>query len=166
MNQDDSEEYDLLMDRALAQAHQAGRDGEVPVGAVIAREGRIIAAEHNRTITLCDPTAHAEMLVLRAAAGQIGDARLLDCTIAVTLEPCCMCAGAIVLARLGRLVYGAADPKAGAVETLYNICGDERLNHRPRIISGVRAEACGAILTEFFRSRRGGQTNAGGGGEC
>ncbi len=160
MNQEDNEEYDSLMERALAQAGQAKRAGEVPVGAVIARGGRIIAAEHNRTITLCDPTAHAEMLAIRAAAGKIGDWRLEDCTLAVTLEPCCMCAGAIVLARLPRLVYGAADAKAGAVDTLYNICGDDRLNHRVEVISGIRAEECGSILTEFFRARR---TEANGG---
>ncbi|HUS90916.1 MAG TPA: nucleoside deaminase, partial [Phycisphaerae bacterium] len=97
---------------------------------------------------------HAEMLALRAAAGALGDWRLTGCTMVVTLEPCCMCAGAIVLARIDRLVYGAADPKAGAVETLYRLCTDERLNHRVEVVRGVRADECGRLLTEFFRRQR------------
>ena len=101
-----------------------------------------------------DPTAHAEMLVIRAAAAEVGDWRLSDCELYVTLEPCTMCAGAIVLARLARVIYGAADPKAGAVESLYQVLSDGRFNHRPAVVGGVLAEECGALLTEFFRARR------------
>ena len=101
-----------------------------------------------------DPTAHAEVLAIRAAARALGDWRLIGCTLVVTLEPCCMCAGAIVLARIDRLVYGAADPKAGAVETLYRLCCDPRLNHQVQVVAGVRAAECGEILTDFFRRQR------------
>ncbi len=149
------------MDLAIQQAAAAEAAGDVPIGAIIVRSdptaadaGRIIAAEHNRRIIDADPTAHAEMLAIRAAARVLGDWRLAGCTIVVTLEPCCMCAGAIVLARLDRLAYGAPDPKAGAVDTLYRICSDERLNHRVEAIGGVRAGECGAMLTEFFRKQR------------
>jgi len=148
------DEYEAYMSAAIAQARQAGRAGEVPVGAVIAREGRIIAAAHNRRALDGDPTAHAEMLAIRAAAETLGDWRLTGCTIAVTLEPCCMCAGAIVLARLDRLIYGAADPKAGAVDTLYSICSDTRLNHRVEVVAGVRDSQCAELLGEFFRAQR------------
>lgn len=150
--QSDSDSH--LMRQALRQAQLAEQAGEVPIGCIVARDGDIIAAAHNRRILDSDPTAHAEILAIRAAAAKIGDWRLEGCDLVVTLEPCCMCAGAIVLARFERLVYGAADPKAGAVDTLYEICSDERLNHRPEIVSGVLAEECGAILTEFFRARR------------
>lgn len=149
------------MDLAIQQAAAAEAAGDVPIGAIIVRSdptaadaGRIIAAEHNRRIIDADPTAHAEMLAIRAAARVLGDWRLAGCTIVVTLEPCCMCAGAIVLARLDRLAYGAPDPKAGAVDTLYRICSDERLNHRVEAIGGVHAGECGAMLTEFFRKQR------------
>ena len=147
-------EYEAYMSAAIAQARQAGRAGEVPVGAVVAREGQIIAAAHNRRMLDGDPTAHAEMLAIRAAAEALGDWRLTGCTIAVTLEPCCMCAGAIVLARLDRLIYGAADPKAGAVDTLYSICTDDRLNHRVEIVAGVQARRCAELLSKFFRAQR------------
>ena len=147
-------EFEPLMRAAVEQARRAGAAGDVPIGAVIAREGRLIAAGYNRRVADADPTAHAEMVVIRAAAEALGDWRLTDCTMAVTLEPCPMCAGAIVLARIKRLIYGAADPKAGAVDTLYRICSDERLNHRLEIISGVLAEECGRTLTEFFRRQR------------
>jgi tRNA(adenine34) deaminase len=126
----------------------------VPVGAVIAREGKVVAAAHNRRIIDRDPTAHAEMLAIRAAAEALGDWRLTGCTLFVTLEPCCMCAGAIVLARIDRLVYGASDPKAGAVDTLYRLCCDNRLNHRVEVVSGVRAAECGGRLARFFRAHR------------
>jgi len=148
------EQFDALMLAAVEQARRAEGLGDVPIGAVIARDGEIIAATHNRRIIDADPTAHAEMLAIRAAADAVGDWRLSGCTLAVTLEPCAMCAGAIVLARIDHLVYGAADPKAGAVDTLYAICTDERLNHRVKVTAGVRAEECGELLTEFFRKQR------------
>ena len=148
------EQYDTFMVAALAQATQAAAAGDVPVGAVIVKGGRIIAAAHNRRIIDADPTAHAEMLAIRAAAAELGDWRLAGCTMVVTLEPCCMCAGAIVLARMDRLVYGAADPKAGAVDTLYELCSDPRLNHRLQVIAGLRAQECSRILTRFFQSQR------------
>ena len=154
MSENDVGKFDELMGLAIEQARLAEVAGDVPIGAVVAKDGEIIAAAHNRRIIDADPTAHAEMLAIRAAAEAIGDWRLDGCTLAVTLEPCCMCAGAIVLARLERVVYGAADPKAGAVDTLYSLCTDERLNHRAEVISGVRAEQCGAMLTEFFRAQR------------
>ncbi len=148
------EHSEQLMLAAIAEARKAEALGDVPIGAVIARDGEIIAAAHNRRIIDADPTAHAEMLAIRAAAEAVGDWRLTGCTIAVTLEPCPMCAGAIVLARLDRLVYGAADPKAGAVETLYNICSDSRLNHNVEITSGILADECGRLLSEFFQRKR------------
>lgn len=143
-----------LMKAALRQARLAEECDEVPIGCVIALDGEIIAAAHNRRISDSDPTAHAEVLAIRQAAKVIGDWRLEECHLAVTLEPCCMCAGAIVLSRIGRVIYGAADPKAGAVNTLYGICTDSRLNHSSEIVPGVLAEECGSILTEFFRSKR------------
>jgi len=153
--------FEEWMDLALAQAAAAEAAGDVPVGAVIVRSdpaaddaGRVIAAAHNRRIIDADPTAHAEMLAIRAAAAALGDWRLTGCTLVVTLEPCCMCAGAIVLARLDQLVYGAADFKAGAVDTLYRLCSDERLNHQVEVVSGVRGERCGQMLTDFFREQR------------
>ena len=142
------------MDRAIEQAREAERAGDVPIGALIVRDGRIVAAAHNRRIIDADPTAHAEMLAIRAAAAALGDWRLTGCMLVVTLEPCPMCAGAAVLARLDRLVYGAADPKAGAADTLYRIPTDERLNHRVEVVGGVRAEECGALLRDFFRRQR------------
>jgi tRNA(adenine34) deaminase len=149
-----AEYYEPYMALALQQAAEAASAGDVPIGAVIVGQGRVLAAAHNRRILDADPTAHAEMLAIRAAARELGDWRLTGCTIVVTLEPCCMCAGAIVLARMDRLVYGAADPKAGAVASLYNLCGDERLNHRLEVISGLRAQECGAILSRFFQAQR------------
>lgn len=154
MTDDAPGEFERFMGDALAEADRARRAGDVPVGAVIVRDGRLLAAAHNRRIVDADPTAHAEMLAIRSAAAAIGDWRLSGCTMLVTLEPCCMCAGAIVLARLDRLVYGAADPKAGAVRTLYRIGSDPRLNHRVEVIGGVRADECAALLTEFFRTQR------------
>ena len=146
--------YDSVLPAAIEQARLAFQAGEVPIGAAIERDGRIIAAAHNRRLLDGDPTAHAEMLAIRQAAAAVGDWRLTGCTLAVTLEPCCMCAGAIVLARIPRLVYAAADPKAGAVDTLYRLCNDSRLNHQVEVIAGLRAQECGAMLTEFFKQQR------------
>jgi tRNA(adenine34) deaminase len=150
----DTEQYEALMDAALALAAQAEALGDVPIGAVIAREGRIIASAHNRRIIDRDPTGHAEMLAIRAAAAAIGDWRLTGCSLVVTLEPCCMCAGAIVVARLDRVVYGADDPKAGAVRSLFALCSDGRLNHVAEVVPGIRAGPCGEVLTRFFRRQR------------
>jgi len=158
MGQDDGNEcqYARLMDAAIAQALIARDEGDVPIGAVIVRDsdGEIISAAHNRRIIDADPTAHAEMLAIRAAAKAVGDWRLGGCTMVVTLEPCCMCAGAIVLARMDRVVYGASDPKAGAVNTHYQLCSDPRLNHRLEIVAGVQAAQCGQLLTDFFQAQR------------
>jgi tRNA(adenine34) deaminase len=144
------------MEQAIAQARLALTLYEVPIGCVIVHEPshRIIAAAHNRRETDHDPTAHAEILAMRQAATEIGDWRLIDCTLIVTLEPCPMCAGAMVNARISHLIYGCDDPKAGAVRTLYNICDDVRLNHRIEITNGVRAAECGQLLQDFFRARR------------
>jgi tRNA(adenine34) deaminase len=148
-------QYEHLMAAALREAHKALAVDEVPIGAVVAdAEGRILAAAHNRRHVDRDPTAHAEMLAIRTAAATLGDWRLAGCTLAVTLEPCCMCAGAIVLSRIETLIYGAADPKAGAVETLYTLCNDERLNHRVNVVSGVQADECSRLLSEFFQAQR------------
>ena len=142
------------MRAALAEAEAAASAGEVPVGAVVVKDGGIIAAAHNGRMLRADPTAHAEMLAIRAAAEAVGGWRLTGCTIVVTLEPCCMCAGAMVLARIDRLVYGAADPKAGAAASLYEVCTDRRLNHRLEVVSGVLAEPCADVLSRFFRHQR------------
>lgn len=148
-------ETETLIQAALAEARKAPAVDEIPIGAVIAGpDGEIIARAHNRRHIDNDPTAHAEMLAIRQAAEALGDWRLEGCTLAVTLEPCPMCAGAIVLARIPTLIYGAADPKGGAVDTLYQLCTDDRLNHRVEIISGIQAEACGQILTDFFAAQR------------
>lgn len=142
------------MKMALQYAEIAAQNGEVPVGAVIVlADGRSFAA-HNAPISSHDPTAHAEMRAIRAASLAIGNYRLTGATLYVTLEPCCMCAGAIIHARLARVVYGAPDPKTGAVESLYHILADPRLNHQPRVTGGVLAEECGALLRDFFRARR------------
>ena len=140
---------------ALAEARWAADEGDVPIGAVVlSPAGDLIAADRNRREHSRDATAHAEVLAIRAAGAILGSWRLTDCTLVVTLEPCAMCAGAVVLARLGRLVYGAADPKAGAVGSLYDIPNDPRLNHRPEVVSGVLAGQCGAELRAFFAARR------------
>jgi tRNA(adenine34) deaminase len=144
-----------MMQQALALARAAAMLGEVPVGSVVAYRGRIIAQSFNLRETLEDPTAHAERLALTLAGRALGTWRLDDCTLYVTLEPCPMCAGAIVQARLGRLVYGADDPKAGACRSLYRIADDPRLNHRVTVVSGLLKDECGAVLTDFFRGRRG-----------
>jgi len=142
------------MMRALDLASQASNAGDVPIGAVVVRRDEVVTEAHNRRIIDGDPTAHAELLAIREAARALGDWRLTGCTMFVTLEPCCMCAGAIVLARMDRLVYGATDAKAGAVDTLYRICCDQRLNHQVEVVGGVLAESCGKILTDFFALQR------------
>lgn len=147
----DDEDYMRL---CLREAQRALAEQEVPVGAVIVHEGRIIAAAHNQREQLHDPTAHAEMIAITQAAEALGSWRLEDCTLYASLEPCLMCAGAILQARIPRVVYGAADPKAGAVDTLYQLLTDARLNHRCEITRGVLAQPCGEILTEFFREQR------------
>jgi tRNA(adenine34) deaminase len=144
-----------MMQRAIALAREAMALGEVPVGSVVAFRGRLIAQAFNLRETLEDPTAHAERLALTLAGRALGSWRLDECTLYVTLEPCPMCAGAIVLARLGRLVYGADDPKAGACRSLYRLADDPRLNHRARVEPGLLKEECGALLSEFFRRKRG-----------
>ena len=142
------------MKAAIDQAHIALENGDVPIGAIIVHQNNIIAKGYNQRHKLNDPTAHAEIIALTAAAEYIGNWRLHGCSIYVTLEPCCMCAGACVLARLDRLVFGCDDPKAGAVKSLYNIVQDKRLNHRLDVTSGVLADECAAILTDFFRKKR------------
>ncbi|MCH2611660.1 MAG: tRNA adenosine(34) deaminase TadA [Pirellulales bacterium] len=145
---------DHFMRLALQQAQQAQVEDEVPVGAIILNQDRIIAAAYNQREQLHDPTAHAEMIAITQAAEAIGDWRLEHCTMYVTLEPCPMCAGAIIQSRIPRIVYGATDPKAGAVTSLYSLLTDTRLNHTAQVTGGVLAEDCGRILTEFFRSKR------------
>ena len=145
---------DDAMQLALDQAAAAAVHGDVPIGAVVVRDGQVIAARHNERELTGDPTAHAEVLAIRDAANVVGHWRLLDCSLYVTLEPCVMCAGALVNARIGRVVFGAVDPKAGALVSLYQICGDPRLNHRPPVVAGVRAEEAGKLLRDFFASRR------------
>ena len=142
------------MRAALNQARQAYDEGEVPVGAVIVHGGRIIAEGYNQREALHDPTAHAEMIAITQAAETLGSWRLLDCTLYVTLEPCPMCAGAIVQARLPCVIYGTTDPKAGACHTLYQITADPRLNHQAVVMGGVLMPECRAILQEFFAEQR------------
>ena len=142
------------MERALAVAAEAAAAGEVPVGCVIVKDGVELASGFNEREKDSDPTAHAEVVALRRAAAILGSWRLDDCHLYVTLEPCAMCAGAIVLARIPAVVYGAADPKAGACESLYRLLDDRRLNHRPAVFAGVHADRCGAILTKFFAHQR------------
>lgn len=143
-----------LMAEALAEARKAAAVGEVPVGALVVREGRVIARAHNLRQALADPTAHAERLALALAGGALGTWRLEACTLFVTLEPCPMCAGAIVLARLPRLVFGAHDPKAGACRSLYRLVDDPRFNHRVAVTAGVLAAESAALLSQFFREQR------------
>lgn len=142
------------MRHALEEAVRAPETGDVPVGAlVLGPDGSVIGRGRNEREAGGDPTAHAEVLAIREAAAALGEWRLTDCTLVVTLEPCTMCAGAIVLARLDRVVYGAVDEKAGAVGSLWDVVRDRRLNHRPEVIHGVLAEECAALLTDFFRDR-------------
>lgn len=151
----DDPEIDLaMMGRAVALAREAMLLGEVPVGALVVRGGRILAQAYNLRETLNDPTAHAERLALTLAGQALGSWRLEGCTLYVTLEPCPMCAGAIVQSRIARVVYGATDPKAGACDTLYQIVTDPRLNHRAVVTGGVLQQECGALLSGFFQARR------------
>jgi tRNA(adenine34) deaminase len=143
-----------MMSRALELAREARNMGEVPVGAVVVRAGRILAQSFNLRETLQDPTAHAERLALTWAGRAVGSWRLEGCVLYVTLEPCAMCAGAIIHSRIARLVYGATDPKAGACESLFRLVSDTRLNHRVPITAGVLARECGDVLKEFFQQRR------------
>ena len=147
-------EDERFMKIALEQAEAAAEADEAPVGAVIVSDGRVLAAARNEREALRDPTAHAEMIAITQAASALNSWRLEDCILVVTLEPCPMCAGAIVQARIPRVVYGAADPKAGAVRSLYQILEDSRLNHRVEVVAGVLAEECGHLLTTFFQQKR------------
>lgn len=153
---DDDERW---MRRALEEAAAAEALGEVPVGAVVVRGGEVVATGHNLTHTLQDPSAHAEMVAIRRAAEALGEWRLLDCTLYVTLEPCAMCSGAIVLARIPRLVFAAHDPKAGMSGSLANLVQHPRLNHRVQLTTGVLAEESGEVLRAFFRARRRSRVN-------
>ena len=142
------------MDHALREAEQAYKRKEVPIGALVVQNGKVIGRGYNQVETLKDPTAHAEMIAITAAATQLGNHRFDKCTLYVTLEPCAMCAGAIVLARLERVVFGASDPKAGACGTLFNIVKDKRLNHQVELVGGVLEAKCGGILKDFFSKVR------------
>lgn len=149
------DDWTAWMRRALDEALQAPSHGDVPVGAVVVRDGTVLAARHNERELTGDPTAHAELLALRDAAATLGSWRLAGCTLVVTLEPCPMCAGAAWASRLDRVVYGAADLRAGAIGSLYHLGADPRLNHEVDTIAGVLAEECAAPLTRFFEERRG-----------
>jgi tRNA(adenine34) deaminase len=142
------------MREALAAAAEAAATGDVPVGAVVVRDGAVVSRANNRTVRDQDPTAHAELLALRDAARALGRWRLDDCTLVATLEPCAMCAGAIVLARVGRLTFGAWDDKAGMAGSVGDIVRHPKLNHRPEVVAGVLAEECASLLAEFFKMRR------------
>jgi tRNA(adenine34) deaminase len=145
------------MGLAIEQARLALGHGDVPIGAVVLRDadGEVLGAGHNERELRQDPTAHAEVLALRQASEALGSWRVLGCTLVVTLEPCAMCAGAIVLARVPRVVFGCTDPKAGAAGSVLDVLGEARLNHRPEVIGGVRADECAELLREFFAARRG-----------
>jgi tRNA(adenine34) deaminase len=145
---------DYFMRMALREAERALEHDEVPIGAVLVREGELVAGAHNERELRQDPTAHAEIIALREAARLAGSWRLLDTVVYVTLEPCAMCAGALVLARVPRVVYGASDPKAGACGSVLDVLGEPRLNHRPEVAGGLLAQECGDLLSEFFASRR------------
>ncbi len=146
--------HEHYMRLALAEAELAGAADEVPVGAIIVQENRVLAAAHNQREQLHDPTAHAEMIAVTQAANALGSWRLEGCTLYVTLEPCPMCAGAIVQARIPRVIYGAHDPKAGAVRSLFQLLDDPRLNHRVEITGDILSESCGELLSKFFQRKR------------
>ncbi len=150
----DARKHEHYMQLAIEQARQAEAAGDVPVGAVIVRDGQLVAAAHNQREQLRDPTAHAEMIAITQAAEAVGSWRLTGCTLYVTLEPCPMCAGAILQARLPQLIYGAADPKAGAVETLYRLLADPRMNHQTEVLAGLLGSECGKLLSDFFAEQR------------
>jgi tRNA(adenine34) deaminase len=145
---------ECFMRLALREAERASEHEDVPIGAVVARDGEVLASAHNERELRQDPTAHAEVIALREAARIAGTWRVLDAVLYVTLEPCAMCAGAIVLARIPRVVYGASDPKAGACGSVLNVLGESRLNHRPDVAGGLLARECGELLSAFFASRR------------
>ena len=147
-------DVELAMSEALQQARLAGESGDVPVGAVVLHEGKVIASRHNERELTNDPTAHAEILALRDAAKTLGTWRLTECTLVVTLEPCVMCAGALMNARIGTLVYATADLKGGATASLYNVCTDPRLNHQPKVMHGVYEEDAIQLMKLFFRNKR------------
>jgi tRNA(adenine34) deaminase len=151
----EGDEY--FMRLALREAERAREHGDVPIGAVVVRDGEVLSAAHNERELLQDPTAHAEIIALREAARALGSWRVLEATLYVTLEPCAMCAGAIVLARVPRVLYGASDPKAGAAGSVLDVLAEPRLNHRPEVRGGVLGEECGELLSAFFASRRGGR---------
>jgi tRNA(adenine34) deaminase len=144
------------MRQAIAEAHKALAFDEVPIGAIVVHQpsGQIIGRGYNRRQIDCDPTAHAEIFALREAGKNLNDWRLVDCALVVTLEPCPMCAGAIVNARVAKLIYGCDDPKAGAVRTLFQLCEDSRLNHRVDVVDGILSEECSRLLREFFQQQR------------
>ena len=144
----------VWMQVALDLAHAAAKNGEVPVGAIVVKEGEIIGRGSNAPIGQHDPTAHAEIQAMRQAAQYVGNYRLVDCTLYVTLEPCAMCAGAMQHARIAKLVYGATDPKTGACGSVVNLMSEPKLNHHTEVAGGVMAEECGAVLSEFFKQRR------------
>lgn len=146
---------EYFMRLALREAERALEHEDVPIGAVIAHDGEVIAAAHNERELRKDPTAHAEVIALREASAALGSWRVLDTVMYVTLEPCAMCAGALVLARVPRVVYGASDPKAGACGSVLDVLAEPRLNHRPEVVGGLLAQECGDLLREFFASRRG-----------
>ena len=148
------QEDERWMRAALEEARAAARHGDVPIGAVVVHADRVIGAGHNEREHREDPTAHAEILALREAAAALGSWRVLDATLYVTLEPCAMCAGAIVLARVPRVVWGAPDPKAGAAGSVLDVLGEPRLNHRPTTVAGVLEDDCAALLRAFFAERR------------
>ncbi len=154
----DDATHHAYMELALEEARIAASEGEVPVGAIVVDpDGTIIGRGRNHREAWQDPTAHAELLAMKEAAATLGSWRLVDCTTYVTLEPCPMCAGTMVNARLSQVVFGARDPKAGAIRSLFTLVEDERLNHRVEVVEGISAEECGAILTDFFRSIREGR---------
>lgn len=159
-NSSDAEAFDLRrMDEAIARAHEARRAGEVPVGAVVVdAKGEVLASAFNQCICLSDATAHAEILAIRAAADRLQNYRLLNATLYVTIEPCIMCMGAVIHARLKRVVFGTPDPRWGAAGSLYDFAADRRLNHSPKIVGGVRESECRELIVDFFTARRAKQT--------
>jgi tRNA(Arg) A34 adenosine deaminase TadA len=147
-------EDDRRMGLALEEARRAGAAGEVPVGAVVVLDGRVIGRGHNRVIEASDPTAHAEIVALRGAAQAVRNYRLAGAALYTTVEPCPMCCGAAINARIARVVYGATDPKSGAARTLHRLLEDARLNHQATVVAGVRSAECGALMSEFFQKKR------------
>jgi tRNA(adenine34) deaminase len=157
MMPEDMNDHASAMGLAIEQARLALEHGDVPIGAVVVRDadGAVLGAGHNERELRQDPTAHAEVIALQQAAAAVGSWRVLDATLVVTLEPCAMCAGAIVLARVPRVVFGCTDPKAGAAGSVLDVLGEARLNHRPEVVGGVRADECAQLLRDFFAARRG-----------